>query len=92
MVEEYLSDREQEEALRSWWRENWRWIVGGIVLGVALLYAWNFYQSYREKQAHAAAEQYAQVQAALASENVDKATAALDGLAKEFDKSAYTPK
>lgn len=90
MVEEYLSDREQEEALRSWWRENWRWIVGGVVLGVGLLYAWTHYQSYREKQAHSAAAQYAQVQSALSGENVEKATAALDGLSKDFDKSAYT--
>lgn len=90
MVEEYLSDREQEEALRSWWRENWRWIVGGVVLGVAILYGWNYYQSYREKQAHRAAEQYETIQAALGTQNVEKATAALDGLAKEFDDSAYT--
>ena len=27
MVEDYLTDREQEEALRNWWRENWRWIL-----------------------------------------------------------------
>lgn len=90
MVEEYLSDREQEEALRSWWRENWRWIVGGVVLGVAILYAWNYYQSHREKQAHRAAEQYEAIQAALGTQDVGKATAALDGLAKEFDDSAYT--
>ena len=36
MVEEYLTDRDQEEALRNWWKENWRWIFGGIVLGLAL--------------------------------------------------------
>jgi predicted negative regulator of RcsB-dependent stress response len=40
MVEDYLSDREQEEALRAWWRDNWRWILGGIALGVALLFGW----------------------------------------------------
>ena len=37
MVEDYLTDRDQEEALRNWWRENWRWILGGVVLGLALL-------------------------------------------------------
>ena len=29
------SDNEREEQLRSWWRENWLWIVGGIALGLA---------------------------------------------------------
>ena len=27
MVEDYLTDRDQEEALRNWWRENWNWIL-----------------------------------------------------------------
>ena len=34
MVEDYLTDRDQEEALRNWWRENWNWILGGIALGL----------------------------------------------------------
>ena len=45
MVEEYLTDRDQEEALRNWWRENWRWILGGIVLGFALLGGWQYWKT-----------------------------------------------
>ena len=51
MVEDYLSDREQEEALRNWWRENWRWIIGGVVLGFALLGAYKYWETYRDRQA-----------------------------------------
>ena len=35
MVEDYLTDRDQEEALRNWWRENWKRILAGVALGRA---------------------------------------------------------
>jgi predicted negative regulator of RcsB-dependent stress response len=89
MVEEYLSDREQEEALRSWWRENWRWIFGGIALGLALLFGWNYFQTYREERAYRAAQLYAEIEAALNSDNADKAGQLLNGLTSDFDASAY---
>lgn len=90
MVEEYLSDREQEEALRNWWRANWPWILGGVVLGVALLAAWNYYQTHKERRAHEAAQQYAAVETAVKGEDVDKATTALNALSADFGNSAYT--
>lgn len=89
MVEDYTSDREQEEALRQWWRENWRWIAGGVALGVALLWGWTHYKSYVEQQAHKAAKAYSEVEAALKSDDVDKAGQLLGGLTSDFDKSAY---
>ena len=41
---EDLTDNEQEEQLRRWWSENWLWIVGGIALGLALLWGWQYWQ------------------------------------------------
>jgi predicted negative regulator of RcsB-dependent stress response len=89
MVEDYLSDREQEEALRTWWRENWRWILGGIVLGIALLFGWFRWQDYRSSRAVAAAKHYDQVKAAVDARDADKATKLLGELSSEFDKSPY---
>ena len=89
MVEDYLSDREQEEALRSWWKENWRWIVGGVALGLALLGGWNYWQSYRDKRAAAAAQIYSEIDTALKDRNIEKAGTLLKGLTADFDSSAY---
>jgi len=88
MVEDYLSDREQEEALRRWWQENWRWILGGIALGLALLAAWYYWQHYKTQQAHQASAMFAEYQAAGADEAA--AQSALDRLIAEHPKSAYT--
>jgi len=90
MVDDYLSDREQEEALRNWWRENWPWIVGGVVLGLALLGGWRYWNSYQEQRAAAAAGMYEHVRSALEKKDIAEATKSLDSLAAKFDKSAYT--
>ena len=89
MVEDYLSDREQEEALRVWWRENWRWIFGGIVLGVALLFAWFRWQDYRVDKGEDASKQYDELKAAVAARDDEKAAKELADLTSQHDSSAY---
>ncbi len=89
MVDELLSDNEREEALREWWRDNWAWILGGIVLGVALLVGWNYWGSYRQKQAETAARLYGDVETALVSRDAARAAEALEGLTAQFDSSPY---
>ncbi len=88
MVEEYLSDREQEEALRSWWRDNWRWIISGVVLGLAALGGWQYWRQQTQLRAEAAAQAYTDFSAALASGDKDK----IEQLVKELDgKYADSP-
>lgn len=89
MVEDYLSDREQEEALRNWWRENWRWILGGVALGLALLFGWFRWQDYRVDRGLDAATQYDELKAAVEARDTDKATKELSDLTSEHDKSPY---
>ncbi len=46
-MDELLSEKEQIEAMRDWWRENGRYVIGGIVLGVGILVGWNQWKEYR---------------------------------------------
>lgn len=88
MVEDYLSEDEQAEALKSWWKENWLWILSGIALGLAILAGWQFYQRYQTNRAEGAATALQQYAAALTNNDTDKA----NGLLKEIDdKYASTP-
>lgn len=89
MVDELLSDEEREEALLEWWRENWRWIISGIVLGMALLVGWHYWTSYRQHQAEAAGALYGQVEAAANANDAATAQKLLDQLAADHDKSPY---
>jgi predicted negative regulator of RcsB-dependent stress response len=90
MVEDYLTDRDQEEALRNWWRENWKWILAGIALGLGLLAGYQYWQSYRAQRADAAAKVYADLQKALAGNDTEQAGRLLNDLASDHGKSAYT--
>lgn len=45
---EDLSEKEQIEAMRSWWKENGRYVMSGIVLGVAILVGWNQWQARQQ--------------------------------------------
>jgi predicted negative regulator of RcsB-dependent stress response len=44
---EDLTDNESEELLRRWWKDNWLWLVGGIVLGLGGLAGWQYWQKSR---------------------------------------------
>jgi predicted negative regulator of RcsB-dependent stress response len=90
MVEEYLTDRDQEEALRNWWKENWRWIFGGIVLGLALLGGWQYMRVRDAQQADAAAKLYTDFRGALDRNELDAATRSLATLSADYAKSPYT--
>src|SRR5215831_9872446 len=89
MATEYLSDREQEEALRNWWHENWRWIVSGVAVGAAILAGWNYWQRYHEQEEAAASQAYRELTTALASNNTDKVEATVKNLDSQYAGSPY---
>jgi predicted negative regulator of RcsB-dependent stress response len=90
MVEEYLTDRDQEEALRNWWRGNWTWILGGIVLGLVLLGGWQYWKVRTANTATAAAKLYEDFRGALERNELDAANRSLGTLAADHAKSPYT--
>ena len=49
-MDEYLSDKEQVERLRQWWRENGWFLIGGVALGLLALYGYNQYFAYQDRQ------------------------------------------
>ncbi len=89
MVDEYSSDHEQEEALRSWWRDNWRWVISGVVLGLALLAGWQYWQRHVQLRAEAAAQAYSDLTAALTAGDKDKIEQLVKDLDTQHAKSPY---
>lgn len=89
MVEIYLSDEEQEEALRSWWRENWRWIFAGIALGLALLAGWKYWQQFKLRNAEAASTLYIELERAAGSNDAGKVEQLTRDLQQKYPSSPY---
>jgi predicted negative regulator of RcsB-dependent stress response len=86
-VSEYLSEEEQLEQLRSFWKTWGLWLVAGVVVAIGGYGGWNWYEDYSRQQAEAAGALY---QSWLdAGEDKDKLAAALKKIEAESPGSSY---
>jgi len=86
---EHLSDEEQVEALKRWWSENGKSVVGGVLLGLALVGGWRGWQYYEQNRAEIAGARYDELLVAAESRQLDRAVQLAEGLRAEFDDTAY---
>jgi predicted negative regulator of RcsB-dependent stress response len=86
---EHLNEEEQVEALKRWWSENGRSVVGGVVLGLALVGGWRGWQYYQQDRAETAGVRYGELLVAAEAGQADRAVQLAEGLRIEFDDTAY---
>jgi predicted negative regulator of RcsB-dependent stress response len=86
---DYQSDLEQEEALRRWWRDNWRWITTGLVLGVLGLLGFQYWQQRAAAKAEGAASAFRDLSTALTTGDRTKADALIQDLDKQYKGAPY---
>lgn len=86
---EDLSEKEQLDAMRTWWSENGRYVIGGVVLGVAILYGWNQWRSGISSAQMEASEMYEEVMTGVGDGNAEAAAAAGALLFENHPGTAY---
>ena len=69
----YQTEEEQVEAIKKWWKENGKSVIGGIVLGFAIIGGWKGWQGYQQNQGEAASQVYDAMRQAAHSAKFDKA-------------------
>jgi len=57
-VADHLTEEEQIEAIKRWWKENWLSLVLPIVLAIAGYTGWNMWQDHKLKSAQMASDKY----------------------------------
>ncbi len=57
-MEIYRTDEEQVEALKEWWGENGRSVIIGLVLALAAVFGWRYWQDSTRAHAAAASAEY----------------------------------
>jgi len=88
-VNELRSDEEQVEAIKSWWKENGKSIVVGLLIGLVGVFGWRLWNEKRETAAEQASITYQKMVASM-TENKSKAAKELgQELIKNYDRSAY---
>ena len=51
---EDLTEKEQLDAFRAWWAENGSYVIGGVVVGMLIIFGWNRWQTSIENREVAA--------------------------------------
>ena len=87
-MSEQLTDDEQVEALKKWWKENGTAIIVGIVIGVgAIIGVWKWTE-YTETRSLAASALYDEFVTAITDDKLD-AGSSYESLKKDYEGTSY---
>jgi predicted negative regulator of RcsB-dependent stress response len=89
MAEDYLTDDEQLEHVKRVAAEYGPWTIGAVVLGLAFVVGYRYYQGHQSQRALAAAAQFDGMASAVQHNDQAKARQIADGLSKDFPGSPY---
>jgi predicted negative regulator of RcsB-dependent stress response len=88
-VDEYLSEAEQWERAKAWLRSYIPWIISGVVVALAGLAAWNWWQDRQDRVGTEASARYEQMIDALQKNDPSRAKSIAAQLEKDYPKSPY---
>jgi predicted negative regulator of RcsB-dependent stress response len=85
----YHSDEQQFEELKKWWKENGKSAIAGVILGIGGLLAWRGWTYYQVNHAKAASELYAQMQQAVARDEINSIIENAQNLRDDYAATPY---
>ena len=88
-MDDLLSEKEQIDKMRTWWSDYGWYVIGGVVLGAAILFGINYYQAQTVKAEVAASQLYDEITLHVDGGDLEAAQVAADQLDSEFGKSSY---
>ncbi len=88
-LDDYLSEREQWEALKRWLRENGPWIVAGVAVGVAGLFGWQWWNGHVSKVSAEASAKYEQLIVDFGRNDQSSALSTLGELERDYSSTPY---
>lgn len=88
-MNEMLSDDEQVERLKAWWKANGNSIIAGVVIGLGGFFAWQWWGGYQDTLAGEGAEAYETFAQVAFANDVKKTDDALAQLQSEYGSTSY---
>jgi len=89
MVDENLTDEQQANLIRKWFRENGLFILGGLGLGLAALFGWDQWKSGNIQHAEEASGIYEELVGKIQANNQTAADSLLAELLAGYSGSPY---
>jgi predicted negative regulator of RcsB-dependent stress response len=87
-----LQEQEQVEAIKSWWKDNGKWLLGVAVIGLVLFSGMQFWKKHQATQAAEASKLFAEVQKQTTTNDPKRVNDAVAALVARFGGSAYAPR
>jgi len=88
-VEAYETEEQQVEAIKKWWRENYKGVVTILVVGLGSILGVQFYQQNKQMTAEAAAGHYSETLSAAMEKQAEVVSGRTEILKKDFQDSPY---
>lgn len=82
-IDDLLDEHEQSERVRSWLRKNGAGLIGGVLLGLAAIYGWKWWQAGQTGAKEQAYQDYQTAIEGLAGNDLKKAQGAVAKLISE---------
>jgi predicted negative regulator of RcsB-dependent stress response len=87
-----LQEQEQVDALKNWWGENGKWVVGAVVIALLGFSGLQFWKRHQAEQAAEAAKLYAEVMKQTTTNDPKRVNDAAAALVEKYGSSAYAPR
>jgi len=88
-VDEYLSEKEQIDEIKKWFKENGPWLFGGVAIVLVGYFGFNQYRAWQDRSGEAAAAIYLEIRQLVADDDREGADGRLALLAAEHAGSPY---
>lgn len=90
-MDDLLSEKEQIEQMRAWWSDYGNYVIAGIVLGAAILFGINYYQSSVQNAQLEASALYDTLTDYVVDGRIEAAETIAGQIHSEYPDSAYAP-
>lgn len=89
MLDGYVSEKEQIESIRKWWKANGRFLLVAILIGLGIGYGWRYWHTFEIRRAENAAMIYQSVLQADEKNNSVTVAGGAKILMEQFSSSPY---
>jgi len=87
---EYLSDKEQVEQIKDWWKDNGVYIFSGVALGLIGIFGWRAYDGHLNQRSANASAIYEELNTAVINKQSDKAETLREQILSEYANTPYS--
>ncbi len=83
------TEEERLEAAQKWWKDNGQSTIIGVVLGIASILGWQYWQEYKHNQAEQASALYTQLLKAVETNTKDSVDKLAEQIQTGYPKTDY---